>query len=92
MRPLPDDRAFSWLLAIGVTALAGILRFWQLGRPPQITFDETYYVKGGISLWRYGIERDAVDNADKLLAQGNGDVFQETADYVVHPLVGKWLI
>jgi dolichyl-phosphate-mannose-protein mannosyltransferase len=92
VRPLPDDRAFSWLLAIGVTALAGILRFWQLGRPPQITFDETYYVKGGISLWRYGIERDAVDNADKLLAQGNGDVFQETADYVVHPLVGKWLI
>lgn len=92
VRPLPHDRWTSWVLALAVTTLAGVLRFWQLGRPPAITFDETYYAKGGISLWRYGIERDAIDNADKLLAQGNADVFKDTADYVVHPLVGKWII
>jgi dolichyl-phosphate-mannose--protein O-mannosyl transferase len=92
VRSLPDDRLRSWWLALSVTAFAGLLRFWELGRPDRITFDETYYVKGGISLWRYGIERDAIEDADKLLGQGNGDVFEQTADYVVHPQLGKWII
>jgi dolichyl-phosphate-mannose-protein mannosyltransferase len=92
VRPLPTDRWTSWWLALSVTAFAGLLRLWELGRPDRITFDETYYVKGGISLWRDGVERDAIEDADRLLAEGNGDIFEAAADYVVHPQLGKWII
>jgi dolichyl-phosphate-mannose--protein O-mannosyl transferase len=92
IRPMPSDRVWGWLLPLLITALGGSLRLWELGRPDRITFDETYYVKGGISLWNSGIELDAIENADTLLGQGNGDVFQRTADYVVHPELGKWII
>jgi len=90
--PLPDDRLWGWLGPLLVALVAGALRFYRLGTPSGITLDETYYVKGGISLWQVGFERDAIDNADKLLAGGNADVFKNTADYVVHPMFGKWVI
>ncbi len=35
----------AWLPLLAVTAVAGFLRFFQLGRPHQLVFDETYYVK-----------------------------------------------
>lgn len=90
--PMPADGYWGWLGPLLVALLAGALRFYRLGTPSGITLDETYYVKGGISLWQVGFERDAIENADKLLGQGNADVFKEAADYVVHPMFGKWVI
>ena len=33
-----------------------LLRFWDLGRPHQLVFDETYYVKDAYSLLVHGYE------------------------------------
>ena len=91
-KPMPSDGVWGWLGPLLVTAIAAVLRFYHLGRPKGITLDETYYVKGGLSLWKFGFERDGITNADKLLALGKTDIFETTADYVVHPMFGKWVI
>ena len=69
---LPVDRATSWWVTIGVTVLGGILRFWDLGRPQAVVFDETYYMKDALSLLRYGNERQFVDNANTLILASDG--------------------
>jgi dolichyl-phosphate-mannose-protein mannosyltransferase len=87
----------GWTGPLAVTALGGVLRFWHLGSPLAVVFDETYYVKDGLALVRYGYEHNAVDNADKILLASNGNwakvpIFKPQAEYVVHPPVGKWII
>ncbi|HEY5182091.1 MAG TPA: phospholipid carrier-dependent glycosyltransferase, partial [Dermatophilaceae bacterium] len=46
----PTDVLWGWVAPLIVAAVGGFLRFWQLGRPHQLVFDETYYVKQGYSL------------------------------------------
>ena len=70
---LPTDRVSSWWVTIAITALGGILRFWDLGRPRAVMFDETYYMKDALSLLRYGNERQFVDDANDLILASNGD-------------------
>jgi dolichyl-phosphate-mannose--protein O-mannosyl transferase len=80
---------------MAVAAVGGFLRFWHLGRPPWLVFDETYYVKQGASMYRYGYEkaiRDGLDTPDSLWNAGTTDVWGERPDFVVHPPVGKWMI
>ena len=90
--PMPDDRLLGWLGPLAVTVLAGILRFWHLGQPKQFVFDETYYAKDAYGLLTYGHEQDFVDHADRMILNGNLDVFGSGAEFVVHPPLGKWLI
>ena len=95
--PMPADRATSWLVTLGITLLAGWLRFADLARPHAIVFDETYYVKDAFSLLRLGYEQSFVEGAnDKILASdGNWrtlDIFGTGPEFVVHPPVGKWTI
>ena len=96
-RPWPVGGWRGWLGPLFVTAVGAVLRFWHLGSPHAVVFDETYYVKDGLSLVRYGFEHQAVDGADKILLATTKDwahvpIFQTTAEYVVHPPVGKWVI
>jgi dolichyl-phosphate-mannose-protein mannosyltransferase len=91
----PTDRLWGWLGPLVIAAIGGFLRFWQLGRPHQLVFDETYYVKEGYSIWKYGIERanqPTLKNPDALFTNGTPDVFGTVGDSVVHPPVGKWMI
>mgnify|MGYP002132569274 CR=1 FL=1 len=68
---MPGDRAVGWIVSLGITALAGALRFADLARPKAVVFDETYYMKDAFSLLRWGYERSFVDRAnDKILAEG----------------------
>ncbi|GIG36552.1 dolichyl-phosphate-mannose--protein mannosyltransferase [Cellulomonas pakistanensis] len=85
-------RVAGWLWPLAVTLLGGVLRFWDLGRPHELVFDETYYVKQAYSLLRLGYEGSWGDDANTLFAQGDGSALGERAEYVVHPPVGKWLI
>lgn len=39
------DGLLSWLITIGISLFAFVLRIWDLGRPHRIMFDETYYAK-----------------------------------------------
>jgi dolichyl-phosphate-mannose-protein mannosyltransferase len=48
------DRRAGWAATLAVTALAGFLRFWDLGRPHQFLFDETYYAKDAWATVHFG--------------------------------------
>ncbi|MGB5935380.1 MAG: phospholipid carrier-dependent glycosyltransferase [Ornithinimicrobium sp.] len=95
--PEPSRAAnrITWWGVLIVTILGGAVRFFRLGHPSQLVFDETYYVKQGWSLIQFGTERDIKEGLaepDELFTAGNPDVFADTPDLVVHPPVGKWMI
>ena len=73
------------------------LRFWNLGDPHQLVFDETYYVKQAWSMIRFGVEMDAVLDDAKQSTRSSPPATstsstRPTGDFVVHPPVGKWVI
>ena len=83
----------GWLGPLLVAVLAGGLRFWRLGHPNALLFDETYYAKDAFSLLRFGYIRDSVEKADELIVSGRtSDLFTQDPSFYVHPDVGKWLI
>lgn len=75
-----------------VVLVAAVLRFWNLGQPQAIVFDETYYVKDAWTLLHNGYESTWPDGADEPFANGDTDVFTDDGSYVVHPPLGKWMI
>ncbi|MFJ9347820.1 dolichyl-phosphate-mannose--protein mannosyltransferase [Streptomyces sp. NPDC101237] len=76
-----------------VTLMAGLLRFWNLGSPKAVIFDETYYAKDAWALVHRGFEVNWDKNANDLILQANGHVtVPADAAYVVHPPVGKYVI
>ncbi len=85
-------RLTGWLWPLAVTLLGGVLRFWDLGRPHELVFDETYYVKQAYSLLQQGFEGQWAEDANPLFEAGDGSALRTSAEYVVHPPVGKWLI
>lgn len=91
----PTDVFWGWAGPVFMAVVGGLMRFWSLGRPDQLVFDETYYVKQGVSMLRYGVEMrvpDSLKKPDELFTNGTPDVFGTEGDLVVHPPVGKWVI
>jgi len=92
----PSDVLWGWLGPLIITAIGGFFRFWQLGRPHQLVFDETYYVKQGSSFLDYGFEKSVAPSLGttpgKLFTAGTTNVWANAPDFVVHPPVGKWMI
>lgn len=86
------DQLWGWVGPLGVAVLAGVLRFWRLGEPHQLVFDETYYVKQAYTFLRVGYERRWPEGADDQFTAGAPDVYLGAADFPVHPPVGKWMI
>jgi dolichyl-phosphate-mannose-protein mannosyltransferase len=96
-RPLPTSGWRGWAGPIGVAAVAGVLRFTNLGRPDAVVFDETYYAKDALALLRFGTEHKFLEGADDTILASDGnwrtlDVFAGGPSYVVHPPFGKWTI
>ena len=89
----PTARLWGWLGPLVVTALAGVMRLVNLNHPSRLIFDETYYVKQAYSMLTLGYEGDwPADDANDRFVQGDFSDLSTTADYVVHPSVGKWMI
>jgi dolichyl-phosphate-mannose--protein O-mannosyl transferase len=91
----PTDALWGWLGPLFFAVVGGLMRFWSLGRPHQLVFDETYYVKQGVSMLEYGVEMrvpGTLKKPDELFTAGTPDVFGTEGDLVVHPPVGKWVI
>lgn len=89
----PRRRAlWYWGGPILVTLVAAALRFWNLGHPAAIVFDETYYVKDAWTLLQNGYESSWPEGADADFASGDTGIFQDAPAYVVHPPLGKWMI
>ncbi|MGO0577906.1 dolichyl-phosphate-mannose--protein mannosyltransferase [Ornithinimicrobium panacihumi] len=85
----------AWIGILVATVLGGAIRFWRLGHPTRLIFDETYYVKQAWSLRLYGHEReikDGLETPDELFTNGTPEVWGDAPDLVVHPPVGKWMI
>ncbi|MGW7242884.1 dolichyl-phosphate-mannose--protein mannosyltransferase [Streptomyces sp. NPDC054804] len=88
-------RAMEWLGPVLVAVLAGAIRFWRLGRPREIVFDETYYAKDAWSLLHLGYEGTWPDRkiADpQILAHPQVIPLSDTGSFVAHPPTGKWVI
>lgn len=86
---------WAWWGPVLVMLIGGAARFFRLGQPHQLVFDETYYVKQAWSLMQFGYERDikpGLTEPDELFTTGNADVFAASPDLVVHPPVGKWML
>lgn len=89
----PGRRRFwYWAGPIAVTLLAGILRFWNLGHPHSLVFDETYYVKDAWTLIHLGYEAKWPDEPNAAFETGDTDGYGSAPAYVVHPPLGKWMI
>ena len=52
----PKPSVWDWLGPLLVALLAGAIRFWHLGSPQAVIFDETYYAKDAWSLLHHGYE------------------------------------
>ncbi|MPZ28139.1 MAG: phospholipid carrier-dependent glycosyltransferase, partial [Micromonosporaceae bacterium] len=72
------------------TVIAAIVRLVDLGRPGHIIFDETYYAPNAYGLLRYGVEWGVPEGGATPVS--GAPVLGDSAAYVVHPPLGKWLI
>ena len=95
---LPSDTWLGWAGPLLVTLLGGFLRFYRLGLPHAVVFDETYYVPDAYSILRHGVELVPVGSSgqrtvlDNLLAHGGTNILTTAGEYVVHPPLGKAMI
>lgn len=94
-RTLVRSARVAWLGILLVTLVGGALRFWRLGYPHRLVFDETYYVKQAWSLRLFGHEREiksSIEDPNDLFTNGTFDIWDDIPDLVVHPPAGKWAI
>jgi len=96
---MPPPSVWGWLGPLLVTLFGGFLRFYRLGVPRAVVFDETYYVPDAWGILKHGVEINAIDSAknrnlvDHLLAHGGTThILANTGEYVVHPPLGKIMI
>ncbi len=85
----------GWLGPLLVSLFAGVIRFWHLGNPRDVVFDETYYAKDAWALLKYGYEGtwpDGKISNPQILAHPQVIPVTNVGSYVVHPPAGKWII
>jgi dolichyl-phosphate-mannose--protein O-mannosyl transferase len=85
-------RLYAWLAPTLVTLLAAVLRFWNLGHPRAVVFDETYYVKDSWSQWMLGYPATWPEGADALFLGGDTGAYDTDGSFVVHPPLGRLFI
>ena len=87
-------RRQGWVAAAIAALVAFVTRFSNLNHPHAIVFDETYYVKGAFSLLRKGYEGtwEGAEKANELFLKGDYSALKDSADKVVHPPLGKWIM
>lgn len=86
------SRYFYPLGILLITILGGAIRFFNLTNPKELIFDETYYVKDAFTLGLFGSERKWSEDPNPAFEAGDVAGYLETAAYVVHPPIGKWVI
>src|SRR5580692_3019758 len=90
--PIPGSPVWGWVGPLLVTVFGAFLRFYRLGVPKAVVFDETYYVGDAYGILRHGVEINHKSNANALLLQGKSDILAKGGELVVHPPLGKVLI
>src|SRR5215472_12117059 len=89
MPPMPPASLWSWAGPLLVTLFGGFLRFYRLGVPHAVVFDETYYVPDAYSILRHGVEINHSKHINSLLVHGSTHFLIGGGEYVAHPPLGK---
>ena len=89
---LRRDEFASWIVTIGITACAFVLRLVGLANPKTLSFDETYYAKDAWTLINHGYELDWKEHANDRIVAGDIDQVTNNPSFIVHPPLGKELI
>jgi dolichyl-phosphate-mannose--protein O-mannosyl transferase len=90
--PMTGSPLLGWAGPLLVTLFGAFLRFYRLGVPRAVVFDETYYVGDAWGILKHGIEINHLANADKVLASGGTNILGTGGELVVHPPLGKIMI
>lgn len=85
-------RLLGWIIPLVLAVIGGALRFYRLGFPGTLVFDETYYVKDGYSLTQSGYEREWPEEPNPAFESGDLSIILDSPSYVVHPPLGKWIL
>ena len=92
-RPRGDGRSGTGAGRSSSPLIAAVLRFWNLGHPQAIVFDETYYVKDAWTLLQNGYESSLARGRRRATSPpATPNIFNDDPSYVVHPPLGKWMI
>ena len=86
------ERLLRFGMPAAVLGVAAATRLIALDQPGVLVFDETYYVKDAASLLELGYEGRWPDGADEAFAAGTPPAVTESAAFVAHPPLGKWVI
>lgn len=78
---------FAALGVFAVLTLAAVFRFWALGRPGVLVFDELYYVRDAITQLAHGFPTSWPDDDPAMAVP-----FTDEPSFAVHPPLGKWVI
>ncbi|WP_157000522.1 phospholipid carrier-dependent glycosyltransferase [Leucobacter komagatae] len=81
------SRVIATIGVFAVLALAALLRFWALGRPGTLVFDELYYVRDAVTQLANGFPTSWPDDDPSMATP-----FTDDASFAVHPPLGKWII
>src|SRR5271156_6263958 len=90
--PIPGSPVWGWVGPLLVTVFGAFLRFYRLGVPKAVVFDETYYVGDAYGILRHGVEIKHKSTAKVLLLQGKSNILPRGGELVVPPPLGKVLI
>src|SRR5277367_518620 len=98
---------WGWAGPVLIMIFGGFHRFYRLGQPDAVVFDETYYVPDANSILHHGVELQHGSNVNKLLVAGNPNIFVKSlnpatcaphrvpcyvGELVAHPALGKILM
>jgi dolichyl-phosphate-mannose-protein mannosyltransferase len=83
---------WGWAGPLLVFAFGTYLRFYRLGVPKSVIFDETYYVPDAFGILKFGAEHNYAANRNALLARADPHIFTRGGEFVAHPPMGKILI
>jgi len=88
---------WGWAGPVLIMIFGGFLRFYRLGQPDAVVFDETYYVPDSNSILRHGVELQHFSYVNRLLVHRNPDILLKShghlqPEIVAHPPLGKMMM
>ena len=90
--PIAGGAIWGWAGPLLVFAFGTYLRFYQLGVPKSVIFDETYYVPDALGILKFGAEHNYAANRNALLVRGDPHIFTHGGEFIAHPPMGKIMI
>jgi dolichyl-phosphate-mannose--protein O-mannosyl transferase len=88
---------WGWAGPVLIMIFGGFLRFYRLGKPDAVVFDETYYVPDSNSILHHGVELQHFSYVNNLLVRGDPDILLKMhgrlqPEIVAHPPLGKMMM